>query len=287
MAPFLDRQFQIVRGCQQPPEGGPAECRMHERYLGAPDAAGTILYVHGLGESALCFERLMADERLARWEHLAVDLEGYGKSSWAGEPLSLDQHADRLDQRIRRFRASRARRCGHPVVVLGHSMGGVVGTRLCRRLGAAARAFVNVEGNISLADCGYSGRAVEYSLGDWLAHGFDRVLDAIHDHPGESAEVRRAYGASIRMCDPRAYLRNSRELVASSRAETGARDLAALDAEVLYVHGAPRGICDRSLELLGRAGIETLRVDGAGHWPFLDQHDAFVEALAGFLDRLR
>ncbi len=25
---------------------------------------------------------------------------------------------------------------------------------------------------------------------------------------------------------------------------------------------------------------------GAGHWPFLDQHDAFVEAMAGVLDRL-
>ncbi len=112
------------------------------------------------------------------------------------------------------------------------------------------------------------------------------MLDAIYHHEGESAEVRRAYGASIQMCDPRAYHRNSRELVETSSSETMARRLAALDAPVVYVHGSPRGTCDGSLELLEQAGIERIRIEGAGHWPFLDQHDAFVEAMAGFLDGL-
>lgn len=271
MAPFLERQLRMTRRTGA----------LHERYLHAPDAAGTILYIHGLGESALCFERLMADPRLARWEHLAIDLEGYGKSAWAAEPRSLDEHAQRLDQRIgRRVPAGR-------LVVLGHSMGGVIGARLCQRLGARARAFINVEGNVSLADCGYSSRAVEYSLEEWLARGFDQVLDAIYHHEGESAEVRRAYGASIQMCDPRAYHRNSEELVATSSTETMARRLAALDARVVYIHGSPRGTCERSLALLDQAGIDKHRIDGAGHWPFLDRHDAFVEAMAGLLHELR
>ena len=275
MAPFFDRQFRIDRDCGH---------AMHERRLDAPGGAGTILYVHGLGESALCFERLMADSRLARWRHLAVDLVGYGKSTWGAEPLSLDQHAERLAQAVARRDASEAKL--GTLVVVGHSMGGVIGTRLCEHLGAGACAFINVEGNVSRPDCGYSGRAVKYSLDEWLASGFDQVLDAIHHHEGESTDVRRAYGASILMCDPRAYHRNSRELVEISTQETGARRLAALDAEVVYVHGAPRGVGPRTLELLEQAGIETVRVEGAGHWPFLDQHDAFVEAMAGFLDRI-
>lgn len=280
MAPYLERQFLVERGYHG---------AMHERSLAAENAAGTILYVHGLGESALCFERLMADERLAHWRHLAVDLVGYGKSTWADEPLSVDQHAEQLD------RLTDDRALGD-VVVLGHSMGGVIGARLCERLGdvdrspasgGTLRAFINVEGNVSLPDCGYSSRAVKFSLDEWLAGGFDQVLDAIYHHQGESAEVRRAYGASIQMCDPRAYHRNSEELVETSSAETMAQRLAALGTTVAYVHGSPRGTCDRSLELLEQAGIERIRIDGAGHWPFLDQHDAFVEAMAGFLDRPR
>ncbi len=254
------------------------EGSFHVRRLRAPSAAGAVLYVHGLGESGLCFERVMADPRLADWAHLAVDLEGYGKSLWAAEPFALDEHAQRLARLIDRLSLE-------SVVVVGHSMGGVIGTLLCERLAGTARGFVNVEGNLSLPDCGYSGRAVEFSLEAWLDHGFDRVLDAIH-HEGESAGVRLAYIASILMCDPRAYHRNSRDLVELSRAEGLAARLAALDAPTVYVHGAPRGTGERSLGLLERAGVERIRIDGAGHWPFLDQHDAFVEALAGFLARL-
>ncbi len=78
---------------------------------------------------------------------------------------------------------------------------------------------------------------------------------------------------------------DSQELVEASSSEAGGRRLAALDAAVVYVHGSPRGTCDGSLELLEQAGIERLRIEGAGHWPFLDQHDAFVEVVVGFLDR--
>ena len=282
MTAFLKRQFEMDRGCaghlHEQPEG-----RMHERRLRAPDAAGTILYIHGLGESALSFERLMADHRLAHWQHLAVDLEGYGKSMWAAEPLSLDQHADRIEQLIRQHQAHGD--CDS-VVVLGHSMGGVIGTLLSEQLGATARAFINVEGNISLTDCGYSGQAVKFSLDQWLAHGFDHVLDAIYHHEGEAPEVRRAYGASIQMCDPRTYHRNSQDLVEFSGTETGAERLAALDTAVVYIHGAPRGTGERSLELLEQSGIERIRIEDAGHWPFLDRHDLFVETMVGVLDSL-
>ncbi len=269
MASFRARQFQMTRGC---------EGRLHRRLLEPSTPTGTVLYIHGLGESGLCFEHLMADERLAHWRHLAIDLEGYGKSSWAEEPLSLTQHAESLGELIAQSTES--------LVVLGHSMGGVIGTRLCHQLGAAVSGFINVEGNISLPDCGYSSQAVKFSLEEWLAGGFDQVLDAIYAHEGESTEVRRAYGASILMCDPRTYHRNSQELVEISSTETGARLLAELDAKVIYIHGSPRGTGARSLELLEQADINTIRIDGAGHWPFLDQHDAFVETMLDFQDGL-
>lgn len=235
----------------------------------------TLLYVHGLGESALCFEPLMADSRLQPWPQLAVDLEGYGKSGWAREPLSLDEHADRLGDLIESRSLS-------SVIVIGHSMGGVIGTLLGEK-SPAVRGFLNVEGNISLGDCGYSSKAVRFSGEDWLSHGFDEVLDVIYTDTVESPAVNRAYGASIQMCDPRAYHLNSEELVSFSRAETLAGRLAALDVRTRYLHGAPRGTGERSLELLAAAGIETVAVEGAGHWPFLDRPEAFTEALHDFL----
>ena len=270
MAPFLERQLRMARS---------SERSLHLRSLSASQPAGTILYLHGLGESGLCFERLMADPRLAHWDHVAPDLRGYGKSRWSSEPYSLEEHALRLDAMIGTLFLD-------SVVLLGHSMGGVIGTLLCERRGDSVRGFVNVEGNISLPDCGYSSQAVRYPLDDWLTHGFDQVLDTIYHHEGESKEVRRAYGASIMMCDPRTYHRNSEDLVTVSKSETLARRMALIAAPKAYIHGSPRGTGDRSLSLLAEAGVETISIEDAGHWPFLDQPDDFVAALVGFLNGL-
>ena len=273
MTAFTQRQFQMARETEQ---------SLHFRRLDPPEPVGTVLYIHGLGESGLCYERLMADSRLAAWRHEAVDLAGYGKSGWTEAPLSLSEHATGLAAWVEQH-------LGGPLVIVGHSMGGVIGTFLCERLGEKVHGFINVEGNISSADCGYSGQALKFDLAEWLDRGFDEVLDAIYAHDGESVEVRRAYGASILMCDPRAYHRNSEDLVAISRSETLAQRLAAIAAPKLYVHGVPRGICQRSLELLANHGVACVAVggaDGAGHWPFLDQHDSFVEAMVAFLAAL-
>jgi pimeloyl-ACP methyl ester carboxylesterase len=249
------------------------------RRLAAEEPRGTAVYVHGLGESALCFERLMADERLGGWSHLAVDLAGYGKSFWARAPLALEEHADRLAELLDAL-------VGEPAVVLGHSMGGVVATLLAERAKRLVRALVNVEGNISASDCHFSSRAAEHTEESWLARGYDQLLDGLYREERENPAVLRPYCASIQMCDPRAFFRNSRELVEASAAETLAARMAAIDRPKIYLFGAPRGAGDLSRGLLSRAGVEMVGIPDAGHWPFLDHPRAFVAELLAFLDRL-
>jgi pimeloyl-ACP methyl ester carboxylesterase len=249
---------------------------MYLRRLPADEPLGTLFYVHGLGESALCFEGLIADERLGGWSHLAVDLVGYGKSFWAAEPLTLDQHAARLAGLLDRT-------LDGPAVVVGHSMGGVLGTLLAKRAPHRLAAFVNVEGNISPPDCNFSSQAERYSLADWLDHGYRQVLDGLYRDQGEAPAVLRPYCASIQMCDPRAFHRNATELVEWSATETLAATMAAIERPAIYFFGAPRGAGDRSRGLLAEAGVEMVGIPDAGHWPFLDQHDGFIGELLAFL----
>lgn len=265
-----DRRFAIVQD---------VEDGMHLRRLKTKGAVGTLLYVHGLGESALSFEGLMTHPRLAQWNHLAPDLRGYGKSFWAAEPLSVEEQAEALASFL-------AAHTEESVVVLGHSMGGVIGTLLAEREPSRVRALVNVEGNISLADCGYSSQAARCSRTAWLELGMESVLDKILDDTNEAPAVRRAYGASIQFCDPRAFHRNSDDLVAFSSSRTLAQRMAALACPKVYLHGAPRGTGERSLGLLAAAEVQTVGIHDAGHWPFLDRPQLFVEALTTFLDGL-
>ncbi len=248
------------------------------RESGAPAPAAPVLYIHGLGESALCFEDLLRHPRLAAYRHLAPDLPGYGKSPWSRVPRRLEEQAEWLGQWLRES-------IDEPVVVLGHSMGGVIGLMLAERHPNQVRAFFNVEGNISLEDCGFSGPIAAFDRQEFLEVGLQRTLEAIYRDGLKDAALRR-YFVSMCLCDPRLLHLHSEELVALSRGEELASRLSALKIPQLYLRGDPRGTQSYSRSLLNGAGVPTKRVLDAGHWPFLDQPEAFVETFLEFLGSL-
>lgn len=258
------------------------ELGMHLRRRSNRDPLGTLLYIHGLGESGLCFESLMTDPRLQQWNHLAPDLPGYGKSFWCPEPLGLKDFARRLTELMGLVTDQR-------IVLVGHSMGGVIGTLLLESLDAEEMqriaALVNVEGNIATGDCGFSAWATARSLDDWLDVGFSQLLVEIQQQEEDPA-INRSYGASVAMCDPRAFHRNSRELVEMSAVEDLAPRLAAIDVAKIFFYGSPRGMCSRALELLARTEIPMHGIEDTGHWFYLEDQDAFVPPLVEFLRNL-
>jgi pimeloyl-ACP methyl ester carboxylesterase len=164
-------------------------------------------------------------------------------------------------------------------------MGGVVGQLLLELAGPhreRLRAFANVEGNLSPADCTFSAPAAAQDRAAFLGGGYRRLLDRLYQDGARDLALR-SYFVSCRLCDPRVYHHHAAELVAASRREDLARRLAALPLPKLYLHGRPRGTGARSLELLRAEGVEVAAIDEAGHWPFLDQHDAFIAALEPFV----
>lgn len=66
------------------------------RDLGA-GGRGTVFWIHGLGESGLCFERVLARPELHGFRHLVPDLPGYGRRPW---PF-VDQPAELASELVR------------------------------------------------------------------------------------------------------------------------------------------------------------------------------------------
>ena len=233
----------------------------------------TLLWIHGLGESGLCFERLLRDPRLARFHHVCPDLSGYGRSPWPEQPLSLQEHGQSALGVVRAVVGD-----DRPVTLIGHSMGGVIGQMVCEQNPERVTTFVNVEGNLSLGDCGYSSRAQPFSLEQFEHHGYDQVGTQIED-AGVSDPAHRSYAASYRLCRPAAFHRNATELVDLSRTETLAARFARLPHPKAFAQGRPDGAPPRSTELLVSEGIAARIFEPAGHWPFIDQPDAFLDWL--------
>lgn len=249
---------------------------MFVREAASGQASGTpLVWVHGLGESGLGFERIAVHPELAPWRHLIPDLPGYGRTPWTAPPLDLRQQADRLAEWL--SGTSRP-----PAVIVGHSMGGVIGQLLAERHPERVHALVDVDGNVSEGDCVFSKKVVGQSMEAFVDERFDRLCDAIYQQGVEDLPLR-SYYASLRLADPRAFYRNAQELVELSTPETLAVQLAALPVPKVYIAGHPHGADARSLELLEQAAVPTELVQPAGHWPFLDRPRDFASRLAAFL----
>lgn len=242
---------------------------MFVREAGEGDVS--FVFVHGLGESGLCFEALMDHPGLLPWRRIVLDLPGYGRSVWRRPVGTLGDAASQLAGWILERRPGR-------VVLVGHSMGGVIALLLAERYPSLVAALVDVDGNKSLGDCSFSGPAARSSLDAFVGGGFDDLRDTVFEQ-GKTARAQRGYYASLRMCDPLVFHGHATELVELSRGERLAARLAALPIPKLYVAGQPGGACPRSVELLNAHGVPWIGIEPAGHWPFIDQPDAFVDVL--------
>ncbi len=239
----------------------------------------TLLWVHGLGESVLGFEPLLASPALSHRRQVAIDLPGYGRSPWLETPLGLDEHAQVVAQVIQQETVRHAA----GVIVIGHSMGGVIGTLLAESQCPGLVGLVNLEGNISAGDCVQSRRAVEWSAPDFEHHGHGALLNEFFDAAREDPS-HRSYWPSARLADPRAFYRNASELVELSDGEGLAARFAALAVPTAFIHGYPEGLAPRSIELLQAVGVRPLVVEPAGHWPWIDRPRDFLAVLERALD---
>ncbi|HEY1549097.1 MAG TPA: alpha/beta hydrolase [Kofleriaceae bacterium] len=235
--------------------------------IGAGDIE--LVWIHGLGESSTSF--LPAVDHLGEFKHTLIDLPGYGRSAWV-EPIGLDALADELAAWLPR-----------DAIAIGHSMGGVLAMMLGER--RAARAIVNIDGNISRGDCNFSGRVVGWDEHAFVDHGFAELRGRVYED-GVTDLPLRGYAAAMTFASPRMFYRHAHDLVALSEAGQLAARQAALQLPSLYIAGVPRGICAESRALLDQHGARWIGIEPAGHWVYLDQTENFAQAIRGLSSRV-
>jgi len=101
--------------------------RLHlQRWPGPAAARGTVLIVHGLGEHSGRYAHVAAQLNGWGWNVLGYDQRGHGRSQGARARLRRDD--DLLTDLALVIATARAEHDG-PLVLLGHSMGGLVAAR--------------------------------------------------------------------------------------------------------------------------------------------------------------
>jgi alpha-beta hydrolase superfamily lysophospholipase len=263
---------------------------------GAPAATrGTLLIAHGLGEHARRYAPLAAQLNARGWSVRAYDLYGHGRSSGPRGGLAREtQHLEHLAEVAAATRTAGGRAAAPtgsatgPLVVLGHSMGGLVASSAVARGLLAPDALVLSSPALAVDMAAWQRAAV-----GWLpriAPGLTLGNGLQTKYLSHDAAVVAAYES-----DPLVHDRICARLGAFVASE-GERVIAAaarwrVPTLLLYAGDdrlvAPRGSeAFASAAAAGGAPVRAQRFDALYHEIFNETDPAPVKALASWLDTL-
>ena len=102
-----------------------------QRWCGTVAPRGVLVVIHGLKDHSDRYSKLAVAAVDAGYAVYALDLRGHGRSP--GPRVTIDRFDTFVDDAARLVALARTEVPGVPVFVLGHSMGGVITTRLAER----------------------------------------------------------------------------------------------------------------------------------------------------------
>jgi pimeloyl-ACP methyl ester carboxylesterase len=256
------------------------------------DAAGTgprtVVLLHGIGGG----RRLWGLGRgglgdalaAAGWRVLALDLPGYGGSPLPAEPLTVAAMA----QAVRRTVASQ---CAGPVVLLGHSMGGMVAQELAATSAAGLQALVLACTSSAFGPPGggwqqgfVASRLQPLDEGLGMAGLAAQLVPAMVAPQAGKDAVAEALG--VMSAVPEATYRAALQAIVAfdRRAALAGLDLPVLCLAAEHDRTAPPDVMARMAGRLpqGRFAV----IPGAGHLATVEQPAACAAAITAFLQTL-
>ncbi len=254
----------VIRAAPKPPPGS--------SLLGAMGRGPTVVLVHGLGSSAHHWFPLARD--LARDHRVAfVELPGHGRAPMS-LPFTLEQATLALD-------AALAEQSREPVVLVGHSVGGLVAAAGALRSPRRVRALVLVETSLApqLAPAERDAFLARLDR-DW-----EGTLREVYMGFGRDSLQGAALWAGASHVE-RARMRAWIPVALSTDLSASVADLAMPVLAVLAPHSWEAGeTWDEAARALGYARIRRLeaeRVEDCGHFLMLDQPARLAAAIRRF-----
>ncbi len=253
--------------------GVPVEIAYMDRQ--GPDMA--IIYLHGLGCSKSDFHSMIDQPVLDTHRLVAFDFPGCGGSSYSSDDrLQIDDLVELTRRFVKIVELT-------DFVVVGGSMGGLVGLLLCDRHPELAKGFVNVEGNLAPEDCMFSDLVAGHSYEEFAERIFPDIKRnlAIEERGGplRHLEILRADA------NPLAYFDYSGQTKTYSFSGVLLGMFTSLEIPCLFLYGSD----NQQLSYLGRlsdSSVDVQCIPDAGHFLFYDNPVAYAQSLSNFATRL-
>jgi pimeloyl-ACP methyl ester carboxylesterase len=216
-------------------------------------SADWVFCIHGLQSNSELFRELIEQPFLSKYSTIAVDLVGFGKSS---KPLDFSYNVEDQAQVIQEiFKILKIRRA----VLIGHSLGGMVGVLLLESLAEILSGFVNMEGNLVLSDCGASKLVVLEDFADFKEHGYAKLKEQV----AKESPLRAAWLNDI---PDYVFYNTSQSIVNLSKSEKLVGLFGAATCRRLFVCGDKNVVKVKSVP----PSVPSRLISNAGHFMLLD-----------------
>lgn len=219
-----------------------------------------------LGDSHLTFRHAFRSELLERARVFAYDPPGHGASPPRSKGLTLGQAATLWSELIEHFCGSR------PVVLIGHSMAGIVASHTARRLHRAPAMVIGVEANLVPADAYFTGLAAQSDEPSaFYAVLRSRVLQLARKDVGA-----RRFACSLEFADPMTLWTLARSVAAQRDPGCAFRRLPCPKMHYWDRSGTSKD----ARNYLAKHGLPNRSLSGLGHWPMTTAPAEFYSTIA-------
>ncbi len=232
-------------------------------YARRPGQQPDFFYVHGLGCAGSDFHNAAPylEQGL-----LTLDFPGCGASPL---PAGASYDIDDLVALTRQFLHAVSPR---PVVIIGHSMGGLIGLLLAERYPEQVCGFINVEGNLAGSDCFFSRHIAAQDMEKFCGRTFKKYTGRLKNHPNPG--LRHHADILQHFSDPRAMHAVAPSLVAWSDNGGLLERFFKLPVPRQFIYGSENSALPY-LKQIAEAGVPVDEIPYANHFPHQDNPDAF------------
>ena len=237
----------------------------------------TILYLHGLGCSKNDFLEAVNIELLKPYTLVAFDFPGSGNSPYPEEAtFGIDDLVGITNIVVSKLNLEK-------LLIIGHSMGGLVAFRYIQTYPGHVKGFINVEGNLSLEDCFFSRKVAAGSFSEFrevIFKDLKRKLEA------STNTGLRTYAQALENVSEHAFYDYSRSLVEHSADAHLIQQFIGLSIPKLFIYGSENDKIPH-IPMLKRNGCKVIEIPESNHFPFYDNPQTYYQAVYNFLAQIR
>ena len=222
-----------------------------------------IVCVAGFGDNGSMFESLLTTVFAERYVILPFNLPGFG-----APPLSEAVTLEVLANPVASYCAAEK-----ATYILAHSVSSIIATLAARQPSSPIETILSLEGNLTAEDAYFSGTASHYADPLSFFNAFIARLDTMAaDQP-----IISRYRNAVAKAHPRSLWELGKDAFRYSENHVPGEELIR-SAKAVYVYN-PQNIPLTSKEWLNKSELPKIELEGASHWPSVDQPEMLSEKL--------